>query len=163
MSLRLFLLRGVLTIAILAGCGDPSGPGASGPLFANVTIDGQRWRPTLSQAFLQDTIAAIGFQRTTGVIVEGLLIEIHNFHGPGDYALGTNTLTTSSASFLIDDSPNTPTLMATSSARPGRVTVTGFSAADSTIAGTFSFPVFIPGNDQPRHSFAGSFRVQDAF
>lgn len=163
MSHKPFLLRSVLAVVLLAGCGDPSGPDASGPLFANVTIDGRRWYPTHSPAFLQDTIAAMRFQRDTGVLAEALLIELFNFHGPGDYALGTSPLSSSSASFLIYDGPSGPTFLVTSSARPGRVTITGFSAADSIIAGTFSIPVFIAGDDQPRHTLAGSFRVQDVF
>ena len=154
------------TTILLIGCGDSTGPdqaepGTSGPEFVTMTRDGNPWVPeTSSFSMLGPGHASFGWDRYIAGTPyrEGIAILLHNYTGVGDYVLSDPAADGYGAYGVSDTSTNTSTGVATTSAHPGRLRISGFDPADSTMAGNFRFDLY--SYEGTRTSFAGSFRLR---
>jgi hypothetical protein len=162
---------GAIAALLLISCGDSAGPdqddlpepGTSGPEFVTMTRDGAPWEPETSSLLMVGTVASLGWDRDVAGTPrqEGAGFSLRDFAGVGDYPL--SDLNSESYGFygVTDASTNAGLVFHTTNPHPGRARVSGFDAADSTIAGNFRFDIFFP--DGTKTSFAGSFRLRHPY
>ncbi len=150
----------------LLGCGDSGGPdedepGTAGFEFVTITRDGKPWQAETSGFhMIGPGHASFGWDRyIPGTHYrEGIAIMLRSFAGAGDYLLSEGSTENQASYGLINLSNNTATGVGTTSAYPGRLRISGFDPADSTIAGNFRFDLHL--SDGTRTSFAGVFRIR---
>jgi hypothetical protein len=165
------LLRLPLAIPFLAlgvGCADSGGPNLDGPSFFQTTFDGAAWAP--------DTVAGIFFYtqpdtgtlnlfatRVVGTVTENLALSVR-LPLPSRTLVLADTGTVAVGSYSRIDlaapsPPFRPPLFTSTATNPGTLRITAFRAADSVIAGSFSFVAATTPDTAGHHTTAGTFRV----
>jgi hypothetical protein len=144
-------------ILALAACGDSQGPSLSGPAFIKVAIDGQAVPPVVAHAGCGDYGFILSLAPLDPAVPNADVLEIRaaDLRGAKRFTLAN----VSTGSFARTYSLGVGGLSyQTDSVAPGRLSITGISFADSTIAGTFSFRLVSTMNPATTYDVTGSFR-----
>jgi hypothetical protein len=154
---------------MLVACSDSGAPDLDGPDFFEITLDGQPWGPDTATGVFYFTHPDTGTLNlfatgvgptTTGTIALSIRLPLRSRVLPladtGSAAVGTYLPGQPPGSPL----PVRPLVYWSTAVSPGTLRISGFSATDTVIAGTFSFQAAAIPDTAGHHTVTGRFRVR---